>query len=160
MSIKQAEKYYTEDSLKIKAIRPFQLPLAEKKEEYKNYIISLKNDCPCESLDVGDITFAKRYKPKDASYANNLDKNFEDNLIVRPFTAKQVKAIKNHAENKIIKVPRRIVTKTRETGEIYDESVSSFTFAAIDYIIIKTLEEYKKDAVEKQIESIQADMLE
>ena len=67
-------------------------------EPAKEYVTTVKQDCPLESITLLGIDFHKRVFPKAMGYRENEGKYFEPGVIARPLTEKQVAALKERAE--------------------------------------------------------------
>lgn len=85
--------------------KPFIVP--EDGGDAREYVTGLLESAPIEYVTLGGINFEKKVLPPDASLTENAGKQFFPRRIVRLFTEKQAKAIREEAEKHIIFLPRR-----------------------------------------------------
>lgn len=74
-------------------------------EPIQEYVTALQPDSPFECITILGLNFQKSIQTEKASLVENQGKYFEHGVLVRSLTEKQVAALKNRAEQVIMKHP-------------------------------------------------------
>ena len=117
--------------------KPFVIP--EDSAEPKEYVTGLHNNCPFEYITLGGISFEKKVLPPEATLTENAGKQYFPRRVVRLFTEKQAKALKEQAEKHLVFLPRR-----KNPDAEKDQSLPAFlpesTVILADYFICEPVE--------------------